>query len=148
MASDDQLKEAFRLFDKDKDGLISKDELTDILRSLGRNADPSDVRELMNSQSSGQFTARDGKIDFDFFCTLVRSRGQMHEDAEGELKDAFRVLDRVGQGFIGTMEMQKICAVLGEDLTEEEVHNMISEAISNYEGKIYYDGLVKTMISR
>ena len=36
--------------------------------------------------------------------------------------------------------------LLGEDLTEDEVKDMISEAISNFEGRVYYDGFVKTMI--
>ena len=30
---------------------------------------------------------------------------------EDELKDAFRVLDKHGQGWITTLEMQKICKV-------------------------------------
>ena len=37
---------------------------------------------------------------------------------------------------------------LGEDLTSEEVVSMVSEAISNFEGKIYYDGFVKIMIAK
>jgi Ca2+-binding EF-hand superfamily protein len=116
------------------------------------------------------------------------------DDQETELKDAFRVLDKEGQGWIDTMQMQQIVKVraeplrtqacssvslhalrlayalrsplrapprtttyrhapphttqaLGEDLSEEEVKAMISEAISNYEGKVYYDGFVKTMIA-
>jgi hypothetical protein len=32
-------------------------------------------------------------------------------DSETELKDAFRVLDAKGLGYIGTAEMQKICKV-------------------------------------
>ena len=38
--------------------------------------------------------------------------------------------------------------LLGEDLTEDEVKDMISEAISNFEGRVYYDGFVKTMIAK
>ena len=36
---------------------------------------------------------------------------------------------------------------LGEDLTEQEVSDMISEAISNFEGKVYYDGFVKILLA-
>ena len=107
---------------------------------------PAQVRDLISEGVSGQFTARDGKIDFDFFCSLMQKKTT--DDVESELKDAFRVLDKLGQGWIGTSEMRKICQLLGEDLTEREVELMISESISNYDGKLYYDGLVKTMISR
>ena len=58
------------------------------------------------------------------------------------------MLDKVGQGWIGVDEMRRICKHLGEDLTEDEVRDMISEAISNFEGKVYYDGFVKTMIMK
>ena len=33
-------------------------------------------------------------------------------------------------------------------MTEEEVSEMLQEAISNFEGKLYYDGFVKTMIPK
>ena len=40
-----------------------------------------------------------------------------------------------------------ICKSLGEDLSEQEVDNMVREAISNFDGKIYYDGFKKIMIA-
>ena len=36
-------KEAFALFDKDKDGYISAEELTTVMRSLGQNPTPTEV---------------------------------------------------------------------------------------------------------
>jgi len=69
-------------------------------------------------------------------------------DSETELKDAFRVLDAKGLGYIGTAEMQKICKRLGEDHDESQIYDMITEAISNFDGKIYYDGFVKIMIAK
>ena len=40
------------------------------------------------------------------------------------------------------------CAQLGEDLDETQVYDMICEAISNFDGKIYYDGFVKIMVAK
>ena len=37
--------------------------------------------------------------------------------------------------------------VLGEDLDEDEVNDMVSEAISNFKGEIYYDGFVKILLA-
>jgi len=127
--------------------MISPSELATVMRSLGYNPTPSELRELINdSEGVGQFTARGGLIDFDLFVSLMRQKAR-DDDTESELKDAFRVIDKMGQGWIDTAQMQAICKALGEDLSEEEVSAMISEAISNFEGKIYYDGFVKTMIS-
>jgi len=143
-----KLKDAFNLFDRDGDGLISRNELDSVLKSLGVNTtSEQEVRELVGEGQAGQFTARGGSIDFDFFCVLMGKKVKTLSN-EDELKDAFRVLDKQGHGWITAKEMQLVCANLGEDMEEEEVDKMIAEAISNYDGKIYYDGFVKTMISR
>lgn len=142
-----KLREAFNLFDRDGDGLISRAELDSVLKSVGANSTSEDeVRELVGEGQSGQYTARSGSIDFDFFCTLMGKKVKTLRIDE-ELKDAFRVLDKHGQGWITAKEMQLVCRNLGEDMEVEEVDKMIAEAISNYDGKIYYDGFVKTMIS-
>jgi hypothetical protein len=39
-----EYKEAFKLFDKDKDGYISSDELATVMRSLGQNPTSTEVR--------------------------------------------------------------------------------------------------------
>ena len=41
-------REAFNLFDKDKDGFISVDELQTVMRSVGHNPTNAEVRELIN----------------------------------------------------------------------------------------------------
>ena len=43
--------------------------------------------------------------------------------------------------------MATVCKVLGEDLDEDEVNDMVSEAISNFQRKIYYDGFVKILLA-
>ena len=52
-----------------------------------------------------------------------------------------------GRGYITCKEMATVCKVLGEDLDEDEVNDMVSEAISNFQGKIYYDGFVKILLA-
>ncbi|KAL1521640.1 hypothetical protein AB1Y20_021297 [Prymnesium parvum] len=142
-----EYREAFALFDKDKDGYISSEELATVMRSLGHNPTPTEVRELISEGVPGQYTERGGRIDFNIFCSLM-VRKMKDVDSEMELKDAFRVLDKDGLGYIKTDVMQKICKRLGEDLDESQVYDMICEAISNFDGKIYYDGFVKIMVAK
>ena len=89
------------------------------------------IRLLIGDGNMGQYTARGGSIDYNFFCQLMGKKVKSI-DNEAELKDAFRLLDRENTGYITTKEMVMICKKLGEDLTEEEVDSMIHEAISNY----------------
>ena len=64
-----ELKEAFEMFDRDKDGLINSKELGNILRSLGH--DPSDIE--LNDMISDVDSDEDSKIDFNEFIQLAFS---------------------------------------------------------------------------
>ena len=69
------------------------------------------VRELIDgSEGSGQYSARGGLIDFEFFVSLMNKKVR-EDDTEAELKDAFRMLDSRGQGFIETHQLREICKV-------------------------------------
>ena len=82
-----------------------------VMRSLGYNPSPADVRELINSsEGAGQYTARGGQITFDLFESLMRQKAR-DDDTESELKDAFRVLDREGNGWISVSQMTAVCKV-------------------------------------
>ena len=102
---------------------------------------------LVGEGVDGQFTARGQGMNLALFKEFMRREIKEHQDDQ-ELKDAFRVLDEQGDGYITPFLMQQICKKLGEDMQEHEVDEMIQEAISNYDGKIYYDGFVKTMIAK
>ena len=106
-----ELQEAFNLFDLDGGGDIDAKELGTVMRSLGYNPTQGQIRELVNiGVGDGQFTARGGLIDFELFSTLMRKKAA-DEDTEKELKDAFRVLDKSGQGWIDTEQMRLVCKV-------------------------------------
>lgn len=53
---------------------------------------------------------------------------KMDTDSEEEIREAFRVFDRDGNGFISAAELRHVMTSIGEKLTEEEVNAMIKEA--------------------
>ena len=65
------------------------------------------------------------------------------EQEEEELKEAFRVFDKDGNGFISAAELRHIMTNLGEKLTDEEVDEMIREADIDGNGQINYEEFVK-----
>merc|ERR1712159_604920 len=79
-----------------------------------------------------------GTIDFPEFCTLM-ARKMKDTDSEEELKEAFRVFDKDGNGFISAAELRHIMTNLGEKLTDEEVDEMIREADVDGDGQINYE---------
>lgn len=80
-----------------------------------------------------------GTIDFpEFLSMMVRQLRECADDEE--LREAFRVFDKDGNGFISAAELRHVMISLGEKLTEEEVDEMIKEADTNGDGQIDYDG--------
>ena len=85
------------------------------------------------------FQIGNGTIDFPEFLTMM-ARKMKDTDTEEELKEAFRVFDKDGNGFISAAELRHVMTNLGEKLTDEEVDEMIREADIDGDGQVNYDG--------
>jgi len=137
--------DAFSLFDGDKDGFISVEELTTIFASIGYNVTPQEMRELIGQGAYSRYAQQGGRIDFQMFTDLMAVK-MKEVDSEVELKDAFRMLDSEERGYITCKELQKVVVYLGEQISEEDLYEMVQEAISNFDGQIFYDGFKKIMV--
>jgi calmodulin len=72
----------------------------------------------------------------------------MNDDETEELLiEAFKVFDKDGNGFITSHELRNIMIQLEEDLTPEEIEEMVREADINNDGQIDLDEFVKMMSS-
>ena len=61
---------------------------------------------------------------------------------EDEIRDAFRVFDREGNGFISIIDLTDVLSQLGEKLSQEEVEELIHEADIDGDGNIFYDEFI------
>ena len=80
-----------------------------------------------------------GTIDFQEFLSMME-RKLKDTDSEEEIREAFRVFDKDGNGFISAAELRHVMTNLGEKLTEEEVDEMIREADLDGDGQVNYEG--------
>ena len=85
------------------------------------------------------FFPGNGTIDFPEFLTMM-ARKMKDTDSEEEIREAFRVFDKDGNGFISAAELRHVMTNLGEKLTDEEVDEMIREADIDGDGEINYEG--------
>lgn len=139
-----EYKEAFALFDSNSTGDVSLDELGTLVRSLGHNPSQTEIDEIVNQLNN------EGKkrIDFgDFLSILAKNYCTGDSDAAVELKDAFKVFDKKGDGSINVSELVHILSTLGESLTEDEIERMFSEAHLDPNGEINYESFVKLITS-
>jgi len=146
--SNERMKAAFNLFDPDGEGKITQEGLKNVLKTLGKTATDEELRTLIGGDVEGLFTAREGKIDYETFCKIFTGNLKKNTDQVTDLQEAFRLIDPEGKGHITVKELQKICKKMGEDLTQEEVADMVGEALIAFDGKIYYDGLLKILITQ
>ena len=74
----------------------------------------------------------------------MMARKMKDTDSEEEIREAFRVFDKDGNGFISAAELRHVMTNLGEKLTDEEVDEMIREADIDGDGQVNYEGKLIT----
>jgi Ca2+-binding EF-hand superfamily protein len=107
---------------------------------LGQNPTDEEVEDMIREVDKDG----SGSIEFNEFLTMMAKR--MSEiTPEEELLEAFRVFDKDGSGTISVDELREVMKNLGENLTTEELEEMIKEADSNNDGAIDYSEFVKLL---
>lgn len=83
-----------------------------------------------------------GRLEFGEFVQLA-AKFIVEEDAEAmqkELREAFRLYDKQGNGYIPTTCLKEILKELDDQLTEHELDIMIEEIDSDGSGTVDFDG--------
>ncbi|XP_071526560.1 neo-calmodulin-like isoform X2 [Panulirus ornatus] len=132
-----EFKEAFMLFDKDEDGMITTAELGVVMRSLGQRPSETELRKLVGEVE----TCADGTIEFNEFLQMM-SKKLKDIGNEDELKEAFKVFDKKNSGYLSSTELRHVMTSMGEKMSEQEVEDMIKEAAPNGDGKVNYEEFV------
>ena len=63
--NEEELRDVFKVFDKDNSGFISASELKEVSSKLGRNLTDEDVKEMMKETDLDE----DGKISYEGKCS-------------------------------------------------------------------------------
>merc|ERR1712066_525869 len=114
-----EFKEAFNMIDHNRDGFIDKDDLHDMLASLGK--DPTD------DYLEGMMNEAPGPINFTMFLTMFGERLQ-GTDPEDVIKNAFGCFDEENIGVIHEDRLRELLTTIGDRFTDDEVDEMYREA--------------------
>ncbi|XP_031779879.1 troponin C, isoallergen Bla g 6.0101 isoform X2 [Nasonia vitripennis] len=138
-----QLKMAFDAFDHEKRGCISTDMVGTILVMLGHELNDETLRQIIAEVD----VDASGELEFGEFCTLA-GRFLVEEDTEAmaqELREAFRLYDKEGNGYITTEVFRDILHELDDQIPPEELDLMIEEIDTDGSGTLDFDEFMAVM---
>lgn len=114
-----EFKEAFNMIDQNRDGFIDKEDLHDMLASLGKNPTDEYLEEMMS--------AAPGPINFTMFLTMFGDKLN-GTDPEDVIRNAFACFDEDGTGKISEDRLRELLTTMGDRFTDDDVDEMYRDA--------------------
>lgn len=135
-----EIRDAFDLFDTDGTGTIDAKELKVAMRALGFEPKKEEIRKMIQDiDREGS-----GTIDFNDFLTLMTAK-MSEKDSKEEIAKAFKLFDDDETGKISFKNLKRVSKELGENLTDEELQEMIDEADRDGDGEINEQEFLRIM---
>eukprot|EP00602_Paraphysomonas_sp_CaronLab_P004136 CAMPEP_0185024858 /NCGR_PEP_ID=MMETSP1103-20130426/8042_1 /TAXON_ID=36769 /ORGANISM="Paraphysomonas bandaiensis, Strain Caron Lab Isolate" /LENGTH=151 /DNA_ID=CAMNT_0027557929 /DNA_START=61 /DNA_END=516 /DNA_ORIENTATION=+ len=139
-----EFREIFNLVDKDGGGTITKEELGELMDTLGIDATAEEIELMINEiDSSG-----DGQIDFEEFVEVMSRKVNATYTAE-QVKNAFRVFE--GTAPPGCVKsdalIRALCTYGADKLTPDQATDLVSQLETDSAGLIHYLEYVNMMMS-
>ncbi|XP_004674523.1 PREDICTED: centrin-1 [Condylura cristata] len=135
-----EVREAFDLFDADGSGTIDVKELKVALRALGFEPTKEEMKKMI-SEVDKEGT---GKISFNDFLAVMTQK-MAEKDTKEEILKAFRLFDDDETGKISFKNLKRVASELGENLTDEELQEMIDEADRDGDGEVNEEEFLRVM---
>ncbi|KAH0788747.1 centrin [Histomonas meleagridis] len=135
-----EIREAFDQFDSDGSGSIDAKELKVALRALGFDLSREEVREMI-AKVAGKNSP---SIDFSQFTEIVGEK-ILQRDPLDEILKTFELFDKDRNGKISLKDLKAATLELGENLTDEELREMIKEADRDLDGEVGKNEFIEVM---
>ncbi|MCJ1274814.1 Calcium-binding component of the spindle pole body (SPB) half-bridge [Puttea exsequens] len=143
----EEIKEAFNLFDLDKDQRIDYHELKVAMKALGFDLPKQEILSILQThgQPSPSTQSKNNNpslpthtrllLPFPAFQSVMAQR-ILARDPREEILRAFELFDEGGKGKISLGDLRRVARELGEGLEEEELGAMIDEFDMDGDGAI------------
>ena len=120
------------------------------MRALGLDTTNSSEMSSILSTLDGEKT---GEVEWDMFLQVMALK-LTHDEDEGdaaterrqrEIQRAFELFDSEGRGVITLSDLRRVARVLGEDVSEEDLQEMIDEAAGTRPGQVFLKDFEEVM---
>ena len=134
-----ELMKTFTEWDKNGDGVLSKEEILEGYRNTYGSADPDEVDNMIKSVDLDG----NGVIDYNEFLNCTMNRDKII--SKKNLEYAFKAFDKDNSGAISIDEIMLIFKKTNNDVDIKVFENMIKEADVNGDGEIEFDEFKEIM---
>ncbi len=135
-----EIKEAFDLFDTDGSEKIDAKELKVAMRALGFEPKNEEIKKMISDiDKDGS-----GTIDFHEFLEMMTAK-MSSRDSKEEILKAFRLFDDDETGKITLKNLRRVAKEIGENMTDEELQEMIEEADLDGDNEIDVEEFLRIM---
>ena len=139
-----EFREIFNLVDRDGGGTITKEELGELMDTLGIDATPEEIDLMIHEIDQDN----NGEIDFEEFVAVMSRKVSATYTAD-QVKNAFKVFE--GDAPSGHIKVDVLIRALTNDgsdkLTDEQAHDLVSQLEPDRSGLINYSEYVNMMMS-
>ena len=140
---EDQIKQAWQLFDADQSGSIEHHELRLVMENLGLKPTQDELDDIIRDIDKDM----DGQIDYNEFLRLMSTKLK-DAQTQDELTEAFAVFDNTGQGYFTARELSDVSQMLKCNFTKDDIQEMIAVADLDGDTHIDYEEFVKIMLTQ
>ena len=133
-----EIKEAFELFDSEQTGKIDAKELKVAMRALGFEPKKGEIQNILSTYKIA------GEISLEDFMSILTQK-MLERDPIDEMKKAFVLICEEGHNKITLKSLQKVAQELGENMSLDELQEMINEADKDGDGEIGEEDFIKIM---
>ncbi|CUV04981.1 unnamed protein product [Cryptosporidium hominis] len=134
-----EIKEAFELFDGDSIGYIDIKEVKVAMRALGFDPKKEELKKILSNVE-----LNNGMVSYNDFYDLVETK-ILQRDPKEEIIKAFKLFDDDETGKITFKNLKRVAKELGENISDEEIQEMIDEADRDGDGEINQEEFIRIM---
>ena len=133
----EDLRQAFDLFDIKENGKIDPSEIKETMRQLGFDAKNPTIYKIIEDLDTEE-SKSNGGITFSEFSEIMQKRLGDRESKEGVRRIFDLFVDDENAEYIPLDSLKKIAKELGERMSEDDLKEMIECATKN-DGKLFFD---------